>query len=128
MVVVRFHGPQKERDRVLRDQLDFGTFDVIVTTFEMIVSADSHISRRFCYQYVVVDEAHRVKNETTLISENMRKITSFGKILLTGTPLQNNLHELWSLLNYLYPEQFISALPFDKGFDLIANQVNEDIM
>ncbi|MES1918628.1 hypothetical protein MHBO_000570, partial [Bonamia ostreae] len=126
--VVRFHGPERELNRVLRDRLDIGTFDVLVTTFEMVRAAENVVVNRFHYQCVVVDEAHRVKNDSAQISESLRGVTGFFKILLTGTPLQNNLRELWSLLNFLYPEQFESAHSFDRGFNLIGNKVNEDTM
>lgn len=128
LVVVRYHGPERELNRVLRDKLDIGTFDVLVTTFEMVLSAQNVITDRFNYQLIVVDEAHRVKNELAQISESLRQAKSFSKLLLTGTPLQNNLRELWSLLNFLYPEQFVSAGSFDRGFNLIGNKVNEETM
>eukprot|EP01083_Nonionella_stella_P133653 406355_1 len=128
MRVVRFHGPEKERQRIIRDKLDFGTFDVLVTTFEMALSAEEFLKNQFVFQYIVLDEAHRIKNEEAQISESLRKIRSYGRLLLTGTPLQNNLHELWSLLNFMFPEQFDSAEPFDTGFDLVSNRVNQDTL
>ena len=52
----------------------------------------------------VVDEAHRIKNENSLLSQIIRLYNSKCRLLVTGTPLQNNLHELWALLNFLYPK------------------------
>ena len=56
-----------------------------------------------------------------MISQQCRRLHSYNKIILTGTPLQNNLTELWALLNYLYPEYFEDSKYFDKGFNIGAN-------
>ena len=58
------------------------------------------------WRYLVIDEGHVIKNDASLISQAVRRIHFAHALLLTGTPLQNNLHELWSLLNFLYPEVF----------------------
>jgi hypothetical protein len=57
----------------------------------------------------VMDEAHRIKNDQSLLSTTVRMLNSQCRLLLTGTPLQNNLHELWALLNFLLPDEFHSA-------------------
>lgn len=64
---------------------------------------------------MVIDEAHRLKNDISLLSRNVRKLKSYFKILLTGTPLQNNLHELWSLLNFIMPELFDDGEVFESS-------------
>ena len=88
---------------------------------------------KFIWMYVVLDEAQRIKNEHSQVSQILRSVASFEKLLLTGTPLQvlicasrlsehpniayvhqNNMHELWSLLNFLYPEFFKDSDPFDQ--------------
>jgi SWI/SNF-related matrix-associated actin-dependent regulator of chromatin subfamily A member 5 len=69
-------------------------------------------------QYLVIDEAHRLKNEASLFSNTVRTFSTTHRLLLTGTPLQNNLHELWALLNFLLPDIFSSADQFDEWFDL----------
>ena len=110
---VAFHGPQTERDRIKREQLILGHFDVMATTYEMLV-ADTHTCQRFHWGYIVLDEAHRIKNEKTLMGQAVRRLRSSQRLLITGTPLQNNMHELWSLLNFLYPEVLANADTFDK--------------
>lgn len=61
------------------------------------------------YHYVIIDEAQKIKNENSLLSVVVRQFKSTARLLLTGTPLQNNLHELWSLLNFLLPDVFASS-------------------
>ena len=66
---------------------------------------------------MVIDEAHRIKNEKSKLSEIVREFRTTNRLLLTGTPLQNNLHELWALLNFLLPEVFSSSEDFDSWFN-----------
>lgn len=73
---------------------------------------------KFKWEYLIVDEAHKIKNEDSQISQRLRQLHSRYRLLLTGTPLQNNLHELWSLLNFLLPEIFKSSSDFDEWFNL----------
>lgn len=73
---------------------------------------------KYKWEYIIVDEAHKLKNEDSQISKRLRQLDSRYRLLLTGTPLQNNLHELWSLLNFLLPEIFSSSDDFDEWFNL----------
>ena len=57
---------------------------------------------KFAWRYLVIDEAHRLKNEASTFSHTVRGFKTAFRLLLTGTPLQNNLHELWALLNTWY--------------------------
>jgi len=59
-----------------------------------------------------------LKNDASMFSKTVRGFTTTHRLLLTGTPLQNNLHELWALLNFLLPDIFSSAEQFDEWFDL----------
>ena len=65
-----------------------------------------------------IDEAHRIKNENSLLSRVVRSFSSEHRLLITGTPLQNNLHELWALLNFLVPQLFNSSEDFATWFEL----------
>ena len=67
-------------------------------------------------RYIIIDEAHRIKNENSTLSVSVRRLHVESRLLLTGTPLQNNLHELWALLNFLLPEVFSDADTFDSFF------------
>uniref|UniRef100_A0A7S2WMT9 Uncharacterized protein n=1 Tax=Mucochytrium quahogii TaxID=96639 RepID=A0A7S2WMT9_9STRA len=132
MKVIKLHSSSKEeRDRLKRDTLsDFSKFDVVITTFEMIISNNMKnlLSNRMWWRYVVIDEGHKIKNDETDLSIAVRAINCQGRLLLTGTPLQNNLHELWALLNYLYPSMFTSSEQFDQCFDLAKQIVERDML
>jgi SWI/SNF-related matrix-associated actin-dependent regulator of chromatin subfamily A member 5 len=58
------------------------------------------------WRYLILDEGHKVKNEETLISQTMRRIARQHVLMLTGTPVQNNLRELYALLNFMYADVF----------------------
>lgn len=120
---VKFHGSKDERKEQVRYLLDNrGEYDVVVTTYE-IVNKEKSVLSKIAWYYIVVDEAHRLKNENSLFSKNLRLMKSEFRLLLTGTPLQNNLHELWALLNYLMPSVFDCAEDFD---DIFVNCEEDD--
>ncbi|KAL7674630.1 hypothetical protein ACOME3_000906 [Neoechinorhynchus agilis] len=75
-------------------------WDVIVTQYETVLSERCHL-KKFAWRYLIIDEAHRIKNEDAKLSKAVRTLKSSNRLLLTGTPLQNNLHELWALLMIL---------------------------
>ena len=80
---------------------------------------------RISWRYVVLDEAQVIKNEQTNIARGLRKLHFQNTLLLTGTPLQNNLHELWSILNFLYPDIFQTSTVFDReGISTDAKALN----
>jgi len=81
--------------------------------------------KKWKWEYIIVDEAHKIKNEESIVSQRLRELDSHYRLLLTGTPLQNNLHELWSLLNFLLPDVFSSSEDFDEWFDLGARKNEE---
>ena len=80
---------------------------MLVTTYEMVVSEGKNtgiLSTR--YRMLILDEAHKVKNDATQVSNACRRITKESCVFLTGTPVQNNLKECWSLLNCMQPDVF----------------------
>ncbi len=88
----------------------------MLTSFE-IACREKTTFKKIEWKYFVIDEAHRIKNEDSLLSKVVREFKTSARLLLTGTPLQNNLHELWALLNFLLPEQFDDADAFDTFFE-----------
>ncbi|XP_077293323.1 nucleosome-remodeling ATPase imitation SWI isoform X2 [Arctopsyche grandis] len=109
-------GDQETRNTFIRDVLMPGDWDVCVTSYEMVIRERS-VFKKFNWRYMVIDEAHRIKNEKSKLSEFLREFKTTNRLLLTGTPLQNNLHELWALLNFLLPDVFNSADDFDEWFN-----------
>lgn len=59
---------------------------------------------QYDWKYIIIDESHRIKNLNCKLIRELTSYRSANRLLLTGTPLQNNLDELWSLLNFLVPE------------------------
>ncbi|CAF1054462.1 unnamed protein product [Adineta ricciae] len=109
-------GSQEERNRVIQEEIEPGGWDVLVTSYE-IVLRESAVLKKHNWSYIVIDEAHRIKNEQSKLSKMVRLLKSTNRLLITGTPLQNNLHELWALLNFLLPDVFDSADDFNAWFD-----------
>jgi SWI/SNF-related matrix-associated actin-dependent regulator of chromatin subfamily A member 5 len=75
-----------------------------------------------------IDEAHRIKNENSLLARVVRTFKSEHRLLITGTPLQNNLHELWALLNFLVPKLFASSEDFASWFDFTEPEQRSEIV
>ncbi|KAA8593597.1 hypothetical protein FQN60_009713 [Etheostoma spectabile] len=90
-------------------------FHGVITTFEMIM-ADSPELKKLHWRCVVIDEAHRLKNRNCKLLEGLKLMNLEHKVLLTGTPLQNSVEELFSLLNFLEPLQFPSESTFLEEF------------
>lgn len=110
-------GNQEARNEIKNKILESpSSFDVLVTSYEMVIREKSTL-KKFHWGYIVIDEAHRIKNEKSKLSEIIREFKSTNRLLLTGTPLQNNLHELWALLNFLLPDVFNSSDDFDLWFN-----------
>ncbi|XP_042476365.1 ISWI chromatin-remodeling complex ATPase CHR11 [Macadamia integrifolia] len=124
---VKFLGNPDERKHIREKLLVAGHFDVCVTSFEMAIKEKTTL-RRFSWRYVIIDEAHRIKNENSLLSKTMRLYNTNYRLLITGTPLQNNLHELWSLLNFLLPEIFSSAETFDEWFQISGENDQQEVV
>ena len=118
--VCRFHGDAESRLHLVEDVIKPGHFDVLVTTFEM-ASREKPALRRVQWQFLIVDEAHRLKNENSILARDLRELSSRNRLLVTGTPLQNNLHELWALLNFLVPQIFTSSDEFDAMFSNVED-------
>ncbi|UKK01523.2 hypothetical protein MACK_002340 [Theileria orientalis] len=82
------------------------TFDVLLTTDSFILK-DRAFLKKVCWEYLIVDEAHRLKNPNSKLVKVLNQFfISNRRLLLTGTPLQNDLNELWSLLNFVKPQIF----------------------
>ncbi|KAK4042638.1 SNF2 family N-terminal domain-containing protein [Parachaetomium inaequale] len=113
--VLVLQGAKEERQQLINDRLVDENFDVCITSYEMILREKAHL-KKFAWEYIIIDEAHRIKNEESSLAQVIRMFNSRNRLLITGTPLQNNLHELWALLNFLLPDVFGDSEAFDQWF------------
>ncbi|KAL1263327.1 hypothetical protein QQF64_006066, partial [Cirrhinus molitorella] len=139
--VLLYHGPQKERmdlvKKIRQPQGPLRMCPVVVTSFE-IAMRDRKLLQRFHWNYMIVDEGHRIKNLNCRLVQELKMLMTDNKLLLTGTPLQNNLSELWSLLNFLLPDVFDDLKSFESWFDIstitsdaeniVANEREQNIL
>ncbi len=103
---------RRELVKILRNT----KWNVCITTYEYILR-DRPVLNKFDWKYIVVDEGHRMKNSKSRFAQVLgQQYVSENRLLLTGTPLQNNLAELWSLLNFLLPRVFECEDDFEKWF------------
>ena len=104
--------------------------DLIVTTYEGFLAEQGWFKKAFVWSYVVLDEGHKIKNDLSLVSKALQGLGAEYRLILTGTPLQNNLHELWALLHWLYPEVFTERTGdlFKESFNLTKGKANTSFM
>nr|XP_015220539.1 PREDICTED: chromodomain-helicase-DNA-binding protein 6 [Lepisosteus oculatus] len=126
MNVIVYHGSQISRQMIQQYEMYYKDeqgaplagmfkFHGVITTFEMIL-ADCPELKKVQWRCVVIDEAHRLKNRNCKLLEGLKLMSLEHKVLLTGTPLQNSVEELFSLLNFLEPQQFPSESSFLEEF------------
>ncbi|KAG8882188.1 hypothetical protein FRB97_008597 [Tulasnella sp. 331] len=95
------------------------TFPVVLTTYEMIIK-DRNVLQKYDWSFVIIDEGHRLKNMESRLVQEIRTYPSANRLIITGTPLHNNLNELWSLLNFIMPKIFDDLSAFQAWFDPVA--------
>ncbi|KAI5130721.1 ATP-dependent helicase STH1/SNF2 [Nematocida parisii] len=111
----------------LKKETTEGKYDVLLTTFEYVIKDKNFLSKT-SWLYTIVDEGHRMKNSGSRLCVVMNTYyKSKYRLLLTGTPLQNSLPELWSLLNFVLPKIFCSGGSFDEWFNAPLMHVGEKI-
>lgn len=122
--VLVLQGTKEERQDLISKRLLECDFDVVIASYEIVIREKASF-RKFNWQYIVIDEAHRIKNEESLLSQIIRLFHSKNRLLITGTPLQNNLHELWALLNFILPDVFGDSDAFDQWFNAAEGSTEE---
>ena len=136
--VVEYHGCAKARAIIRQyewhasdpSELNKKTaaykFNVLLTTYEMILADSSHL-RGVPWEVLVVDEGHRLKNSGSKLFSLLNSFSFRHRVLLTGTPLQNNIGEMYNLLNFLQPTSFPSLSSFEEKFNDLttAEKVDE---
>jgi SWI/SNF-related matrix-associated actin-dependent regulator of chromatin subfamily A member 5 len=126
--VLKLHSSNQAENTRLGKMDIVGNYDVVVTTYDMMKSKSVRrpLVQSTHWRYIILDEGHIIRNEDTNIAHTMRAMHFQQVILLTGTPLQNNLHELWSLLNFLEPDIFASSERFDSCFQVSGANMRFD--
>lgn len=137
--VVEYHGSAKARATIR--QYEWHTsdskelckhqriykFNVLLTNYEMVMADSSHL-RGVPWEVLVVDEGHRLKNAGSKLFTLLNTFSFQHRVLLTGTPLQNNLGEMYNLLNFLQPDKFPSLSAFEEKFnDLTTAEKVEEL-
>lgn len=114
--VVAYKGSPGMR-RTLQSQMRSTKFNVLLTTYEYVIK-DKAVLAKVHWKYMIIDEGHRMKNHHCKLTQvlNTHYIAPH-RLLLTGTPLQNKLPELWALLNFLLPSIFKSCSTFEQWFN-----------
>lgn len=89
---------------------------------------DENQLQQYKFHSMIVDEGHRLKNEKIILSAVLRRIQTNNRLLLTGTPFQNRLHELWALLNFVEPQQFCDSGEFDQKYTAVECRRNATLV
>lgn len=106
------NGPQRAS---LRSRLNAADVDVVITSYETLRSDIAELSK-IDWLYCVLDEGHIIKNAKTKLSAAVKQIRAQHRLLLSGTPIQNNVLELWSLFDFLMPGFLGSEKTFNDRF------------
>ncbi|KAL7054116.1 hypothetical protein AAHC03_026521 [Spirometra sp. Aus1] len=113
---ILYKGSPQAR-RMLQNQIKASKFNVLLTTYEYIIKDKASLSK-VKWKYMIIDEGHRMKNHHCKLTQVLNTYyTAPYRLLLTGTPLQNKLPELWALLNFLLPTIFDSCNTFEQWFN-----------
>uniref|UniRef100_A0AC34Q8P8 Helicase ATP-binding domain-containing protein n=1 Tax=Panagrolaimus sp. JU765 TaxID=591449 RepID=A0AC34Q8P8_9BILA len=106
---VIYMGDASSREQIRQYELIFPNskkikINALLTTYELLLKDKSFLSG-FDWSCLVIDEAHRLKNNESLLYQCLRNFNTGHRLLITGTPLQNSLKELWALLHFIMPEK-----------------------
>ncbi|OAD55062.1 ATP-dependent helicase brm [Eufriesea mexicana] len=116
VVVVSYKGSPAGR-RAIQSQMRATKFNVLLTTYEYVIK-DKGVLAKLQWKYMIIDEGHRMKNHHCKLTQVLNThYLAPHRLLLTGTPLQNKLPELWALLNFLLPSIFKSCSTFEQWFN-----------
>ncbi|MCO5551009.1 hypothetical protein L7F22_004504 [Adiantum nelumboides] len=131
MEVLLYHGSKDVRMALRSKHMPSSitaSFPLIVTSYEVAMNDRKFLSK-YKWKYIVVDEGHRLKNFDCKLLRELKQMPADNTLLLTGTPLQNNLPELWSLLNFILPQIFTSLKEFQSWFDFAgkSNSAAQDV-
>ena len=127
--ILTYYGNQDERKRKRQGWTNDDIWNVCITSYQMVLQ-DQQVFRRRRWHYMILDEAHNIKNFKSQRWQTLLGFNTQARLLLTGTPLQNNLTELWSLLYFLAPPEngeggFVDLSEFHNWFSRPESQILE---
>ncbi|CDO72994.1 hypothetical protein BN946_scf185007.g48 [Trametes cinnabarina] len=137
--VVPFYGEAKSREIIKKYELFHSSFGkdttgakyhVLVTTYETITNAKEfnpvfkQIPR---WEVLVVDEGQRLKSDTSLIFKRLKELKSFHRVIMTGTPLNNNIRELFNLMNFLDPTEWKDLEQLSKQYEQLTDELVREL-
>ena len=111
--VMVHHGHERLSGEVFEQEAK--QHDIVITTYSLALRDKEHLSH-LDWEYVVVDEAQNIKNDAAKQTQAIKKLNARHKIALTGTPVENRLSELWSIMEFLNPGYLGSGTDFRKNF------------
>lgn len=133
------HGSKSKRDRVLRGfkrgigikveeenlkEKSYEKYDVLLTTYGTLKN-DEKAYENLSFDYCIIDEAQNIKNPTAQATLSVKNIKSRCNIALTGTPIENNLMELWSIFDFVMPGYLFTKERFRERFILDESNLSE---
>ncbi|OAA59935.1 helicase SWR1 [Cordyceps fumosorosea ARSEF 2679] len=127
--ILAYYGTQEERKRKRQGWNNDDVWNVCITSYQLVLQ-DQQVFKRRRWHYMILDEAHNIKNFKSQRWQTLLGFNTRARLLLTGTPLQNNLTELWSLLFFLMPAQngeggFADLQEFHEWFHKPESQILE---
>ncbi|CAF4789948.1 unnamed protein product [Rotaria sp. Silwood1] len=122
--ILTYYGSIKERQLKRQGWTRMNAFHICITSYNLILQ-DAKLFRRKKWKYLILDEAHNIKNFKSQRWQTLLNFHSQRRLLLTGTPLQNSLMELWSLMHFLMPNLFSSHEEFRQWFSNPLTEIIE---
>lgn len=113
--ILSYHGTQKQRKEKRNGWSKPNAFHVCITSYNLVIQDALSFKRKKWY-YLILDEAHHIRNFKGQAWQTLLNFNTEKRLLLTGTPLQNNVMELWSLMHFLMPQIFQSHSEFKDWF------------
>ncbi|MDR3593410.1 DEAD/DEAH box helicase [Clostridium sp.] len=112
MKVCVIHGNKNDRDKIIEN---IAEYDVILTTYGTFRN-DEESYEKLNFDYCILDEGQNIKNPLAQSTKSVKNINAKSKFVLTGTPIENNLIELWSIFDFIMPNYLYNGATFKKKF------------